>query len=585
MPRDILFRQCRVIHNAALTGLITLLFFVSPAIAQDPESAPAAEAEQTGSLSEEQAAQLTTLRESLPEQRARITDLEKRVAAESEDLVMNILRARLDMTWVRLLEDNLSLITTAAKFKDQGLNLGEFSSDVDKALANHFDLAKTTLDRISQSVVLPTNDMSPTDRTIAYAQVFAALDTLNRIYDDFSKGITAARSFGKDLSEAETYLKERISDRAVNTSVFLEMALRDITALRAAAAIAPEEASIKVSLTEAESRLQSAAKELERIANRMDQYDLDTTEYRAQILQATGEISADIFNLDVIMGLISKWWGRTTDVLIEEGPGFLFQVLLFLLIVYIARKFALIAEKLVKRALSPSRVRISRLLENMIVSTAGNVVLVIGILVGLSQLGISLGPLLAGLGIAGFIIGFALQDTLSNFASGLMILFYRPYDVGDFIESNGVRGEVSHMSLVNTTILTIDNQTIVLPNNMVWQNMIMNITGQELRRVDLMFGVSYSDDIPKVENILADVVASQEQVLEEPKPMIRLHELGDSSVNFVVRPWVKTEDYWDVYWDLMRKVKIRFDEEGISIPFPQRDVHHYYETAPVPPGS
>jgi len=213
------------------------------------------------------------------------------------------------------------------------------------------------------------------------------------------------------------------------------------------------------------------------------------------------------------------------------------------------------------------------LLREMIVAAAKNLVMVFGILIALSQVGISLGPLLAGLGIAGFIIGFALQDTLSNFASGMLILTYRPFDVGDFVTAGGVTGKVSHMSLVNTTFKTIDNQVLVVPNNMIWSGVVTNVTAQKLRRVDLVFGVAYSDDVEKVEKILAEIVASHELVLDNPEPMIKLHELADSSVNFVVRPWVKTDDYWDVYWDLLRTVKMRFDAEGITIPFPQREVH------------
>ena len=203
----------------------------------------------------------------------------------------------------------------------------------------------------------------------------------------------------------------------------------------------------------------------------------------------------------------------------------------------------------------------------------------LGLLIAVSQLGISLGPLLAGLGIAGFVIGFALQDTLSNFAAGMMILFYRPFDVGDVVEAGGVFGTVNSMSLVNTTILTFDNQTLVVPNNKIWGDVIKNLNSQRQRRVDMMFGVSYADDIPLVERLLNEVVASHELVLAHPEPVIRLHELGDSSVNFIVRPWVNSEDYWAVYWDITREVKMRFDAEGVSIPFPQRDVHLYTESA------
>jgi small conductance mechanosensitive channel len=185
--------------------------------------------------------------------------------------------------------------------------------------------------------------------------------------------------------------------------------------------------------------------------------------------------------------------------------------------------------------------------------------------------------LMAGLGVAGFIVRFALQDTLGNFASGMMILLYRPYDLGDLVDVAGVFGEVDKMSLVSTTILTIDNQTVVVPNSKIWGDVIKNVTAQDLRRVDMVFGISYSDDIPKAESLLNDILKSHDRILDEPEPIVRVHRLGESSVDFVVRPWVKVDDYWEVYWDVTRTVKLRFDEEGVSIPFPQRDVHVHNE--------
>lgn len=154
-----------------------------------------------------------------------------------------------------------------------------------------------------------------------------------------------------------------------------------------------------------------------------------------------------------------------------------------------------------------------------------------------------------------------------------MILIYRPFDVGDVVEAGGVNGKISHMSLVNTTFMTFDNQSMVVPNNLIWASVITNVTAQRTRRVDLTIGVSYDDDIEKVEAILHEVVAAHDTVLADPEPNIRLHELADSSVNFIVRPWVKTDDYWETYWALTKAIKIRFDAEGISIPFPQRDIH------------
>ena len=217
----------------------------------------------------------------------------------------------------------------------------------------------------------------------------------------------------------------------------------------------------------------------------------------------------------------------------------------------------------------------SVLMQDFFVSIASKAVIFIGLLIALSQIGIELAPLLTGFGVAGVIIGFALQDTLSNFASGLMILIYRPYDVGDMVKVAGVQGTVKDMSLVSTTVQTIDNQRLVIPNNKIWGDVINNITAERVRRVDMVFGIGYSDDIDKAKSVLNDIIMAHPKVLKKPEHMIKLHTLNTSSVDFVVRPWVKTDDYWDVYWDVTETVKKRFDEEGITIPFPQRDVHIY----------
>ncbi|MHC5073021.1 MAG: mechanosensitive ion channel family protein, partial [Planctomycetota bacterium] len=169
--------------------------------------------------------------------------------------------------------------------------------------------------------------------------------------------------------------------------------------------------------------------------------------------------------------------------------------------------------------------------------------------------------------------------TLSNFASGLMILLYRPYDIGDFVSVADATGTVEAMTLVSTTVKTPDNKLVVVPNSSIWGGTITNVTGSDTRRVDLVFGIGYGDDIQKAQAILEDVVSKQDLVLAEPAPVVKLHELADSSVNFVVRPWSRTGDYWNVYWDITRQVKERFDAEGVSIPFPQQDI--YIKEAPA----
>jgi small conductance mechanosensitive channel len=240
-----------------------------------------------------------------------------------------------------------------------------------------------------------------------------------------------------------------------------------------------------------------------------------------------------------------------------------------------------IARKATERGMRMSK-GASNLMRDFVAKMVQRVVVALGLILGLSALEVNIGPVLAVVGAAGFVIAFALQDTLGNFASGIMILVYRPFDVGDVVDVAGVSGTVSALTIVSTTIKTFDNKIMIVPNNSVWQNVITNATGSPTRRVDLVFGIGYQDDIDKAQRILEDVVREHPLTLDEPAPTIKVHELGDSSVNFICRPWVKTADYWSVYWDVTRTVKQRFDAEGVSIPFPQRDVHLYSETPPAP---
>ena len=306
----------------------------------------------------------------------------------------------------------------------------------------------------------------------------------------------------------------------------------------------------------------------------MESIGMDTRDYRSLLITEEG-LSFDLFDSDVLSRLMEDWLAALKSFGTNRGPDLLFNLLLFLAILFLFRLLSRQARRLVQAGLDRSKADLSQLLKSTVISLAGGLVMILGILVALSQIGVSVGPMLAGLGIAGFIVGFAMQDTLGNFASGAMILIYRPFDVDDFVEITGASGFVKTMNLVSTTITTFDNQTLVVPNSKIWGDVIKNVTHQKLRRVDLEFGIGYQDDIPKAERILTEAAADHELVLDSPETNVKVHSLGDSSVNLILRPWVKTEDYWTVYWDLTREVKLRFDREGVSIPFPQRDVHLY----------
>ncbi len=278
----------------------------------------------------------------------------------------------------------------------------------------------------------------------------------------------------------------------------------------------------------------------------------------------------------------STIWVRVKSWLLSADGGIDYALrILEALAVLIATWFlAGLIGRLVRKILSHAT-KISRLLEGMIVSWVRRVILVVGLVVAITTMGVDMTPVLAIIGAAGLVVGLALQGTLGNFASGLLILFYRPFDVGDVVEVGGVNGKIEALNIMCTSVRTFDNKLIILQNSKVWGDSITNHTGlSDTRRVDMVFGIGYADDIDRAHAVLADIVAKHPKVLETPAPNIRLHELADSSVNFIVRPWSKPDDYWDIYWDVTREVKKRFDAEGISIPFPQRDVHVYHESTP-----
>ncbi|MCA8884251.1 MAG: mechanosensitive ion channel family protein [Rhodobacteraceae bacterium] len=216
---------------------------------------------------------------------------------------------------------------------------------------------------------------------------------------------------------------------------------------------------------------------------------------------------------------------------------------------------------------------LSRLLQAFLAMVVYWITIAIGLMIVLSALGVDITPVFALVGGASFIIAFAFQDTLGNLAAGLMIMFNRPFDEGDYVTIAGMGGTVKSVSVVSTTINTPDNQVIVIPNSKVWGDVITNVTASKTRRVDLVFGIGYDDDIAQAQAILERVVAEHPMVLADPAPVIRVNALGASSVDFICRPWVNSSDYWTVYWDLTRQVKEAFDDGGISIPFPQTDMH------------
>ena len=261
------------------------------------------------------------------------------------------------------------------------------------------------------------------------------------------------------------------------------------------------------------------------------------------------------------------------QLLIEYGP----KVLAAIAIYIVGKLFAKLIRRIVTKAMQKSEI------DPLVVGFTRNIAYIFSmifvVVAALSQLGLQTTSFIAILGAAGLAVGLALKDSLANFAAGFLLIITRPFKVGDVVEVNGETGKVSVIQILTTTLRTADNKVVIVPNGNLIADSITNYTAEKTRRVDLTVGVSYDADLKQVRNILEEIAVEDERVLKDPEHMIVVGELADNSVNFYFRVWVKTTDYWDVYFAANESVKLRLDAAGIGIPYPQRDVHLYEHKA------
>ena len=251
----------------------------------------------------------------------------------------------------------------------------------------------------------------------------------------------------------------------------------------------------------------------------------------------------------------------------DKWPDVIGAILIFV----IGRWLAKIISKLIAKALTTAKVEPT--LTNFIKNLSHIILLVFVVIAALTVLGVPMTQVTVVIGAAGLAVGFALQGSLSNFAAGIMLIIFKPFKVGDFIEAAGKMGTVKEIQIFNTILNSPDNVRVIIPNGQVTGTNIMNFTVNGTRRIDLVIGVSYEDDLKKTHEVIEKIVTGDDRILKEPAYTIAVSELADSSVNFVVRPWVNAADYWAVRFDLIEKIKLSLDKNGITIPFPQRDVH------------
>lgn len=270
-------------------------------------------------------------------------------------------------------------------------------------------------------------------------------------------------------------------------------------------------------------------------------------------------------------------WLTVKEYLATQGTQLGINIVVALAIFLVGKWVANILSRFCNRLMNQAKVDVTlaRFLANIIYS----ILMVIVILAALSELGINTTSLAAVLAAAGFAVGMAFQGTLGSFASGVMLILFKPFKVGDYVEAGDTAGIVEEIQIFSTHLRTADNIAIILPNSKITGGTIRNYSKKETRRIDLVIGCGYDDDLKAVKSFLEQTVQADERVLSDPAPIIAVNELGDSSVNFVVRPWVKNADYWATRWDLTEKIKLGFDEHGFNIPYPTRDLHVYNEAS------
>ncbi|NQT37194.1 MAG: mechanosensitive ion channel [Planctomycetes bacterium] len=270
-------------------------------------------------------------------------------------------------------------------------------------------------------------------------------------------------------------------------------------------------------------------------------------------------------------------WNQILAFVTERGFAFSMNILAAIVLFIVGRWVAKILRAFSVKLMA--RADVDETLSKFLANIVYGLLLTFVVVAAVDRLGVNTTSLAAVIAAAGLAIGLALQSSLANFASGVMLILFKPFEVGDFVEAGGSKGVVEEIHIFSTIMRTGDNIQMIVPNGQITGGTITNFTAKKTRRIDLVIGCGYGDDLKAVRDFLESLIAADERILKDPEPVVAVNELADSSVNFVVRPWVGAADYWAVRWDLTEKIKLGFDEKGFSIPYPQQDVHVHGITA------
>ena len=388
--------------------------------------------------------------------------------------------------------------------------------------------------------------------------------------------LSAADSLNLDVSDGWASYDRALLAGVENQMGRLQIAVAERDRLKdrirlAERANAPESEirDLRLMRTAAETRIEGVASDMAATSARLDARGFETAAYRELLIRSTGEVTGDVLDPQVLLRLVKQLAADTWQSLKSNAGTVFVRVLLIISFVVL---FRVMFSLLWRLARALRLVRGSRLVTDLVGRTLRPVATLAGLIAGLSVIGVQTTTLLAGLGVAGLVVGFALQDSLSNLFAGMAILASRPYDVDDIVEAAGVVGRVRAMGVWNTTIVTFDARRLLVPNRNIWGSNIENRSAEEMRRIETVARIGYDTDLQTAIAVLEHLLVEDERVLEDPAPTVWVSRLAESWVEVKLWPWVMTEDWWSMHSDLPRLVRLRLEEEGIEVPVPRRDV-------------
>jgi len=414
-------------------------------------------------------------------------------------------------------------------------------------------------------------EIGPLEAQIRGVRAWA--DTLVRYKE---QALDAADSLRREVADDWERYDQRLLAIAESTVGRLQVAVLDRDRLRERIRVAQRTnapaariADLRLRLTAAETRIAAIADNMSSLNRRLGYRGFETAAYQEALIRATGEVTGDVLDPQVLLRL-GRRLAADTWLSLRQNAGTVF-VRLLIVVAFIVF-FRLLFGLLWRLGRAVRLIRGSRLVTDLVRRTLRPVATLVGLFVGLSVIGVQTTTLLAGLGVAGLVVGFALQDSISNLFAGLAILASRPYDVDDIVEAAGVVGRVREMGLWNTTIVTFDARRLLVPNKNIWGSNVENRSAEVNRRVESVARVGYDTDLQAAIAVLKQLLQEDERVLEEPAPTIWVSRLAESWVELKLWPWVKTSDWWSMHSDLPRLVRLKLAEEGIDVPVPRRDV-------------